>query len=172
MALERAAGRPAEPESPEAYRRLYRAREIQGYIVGYREEWRRSKRWGDAFQNAVIGGSVVVTLTSGTVGFTGQFSQLRWLAMASSGLVAIAAGVSGHYKFRERAANAHRTADAIEREFRAAAAGIGRYKNRDLDKVLEMLVEEVERLREEQQQREQLLEQPPETRRDNQGAAG
>jgi hypothetical protein len=170
VALDRAVRRPAEPENPpenpEEYRRLYRAREIQGYIAGYREDSRRSKWWGDALQNVVIVGSVVVTLTTGAVGFTGQLSQLRWLAMASSGLVAIAAGVSGYYKFRERAANAHRAADAIEYEFKAAALGIRKYRGRSPDEVLEILVEEVERLREEQRQREQQLEQRPEPRRD------
>lgn len=128
MALERAVRRPADPESPEEYRRLYRTREIPAFIAGYQEESRRSKRWGDALQNIVIIGSVVVTLTTGAVGFTGQLSQLRWIAMASSGLVAIAAGVSGHFKFRERAANAHRTKDEIEHEVTAADLGIGRYR--------------------------------------------
>jgi len=70
-ALERAVRRPAEPQSPQEYRLLYRAREIPGLIADYRVEWRRNKRLGDALQNVVIAGSVIVTLTTGTVGVTG-----------------------------------------------------------------------------------------------------
>jgi hypothetical protein len=123
----------------------------------------------DAFQNAVIVGSVVVTLTSSAAGFV---DRLRWVAAITSGVVAIAAGMAAHYKFRERAANAHRTADAIEHEKDAADLGIRRYRGRPTGDVLEMLVEEVERLREEQRQREQQLEQRPEPRHDDRAVPG
>jgi hypothetical protein len=109
-------------------------------------------------------------LEAGTV--KGDAGPLGWTATVLSFVVASTAGLSAYFKFRERAANARRAADAIKRENTAAALGIGRYRDRSPDELLEMLVEEVERLREEQRQREQQLEQRPETRRDDQGGVG
>lgn len=165
LALERAVRHPAVPGSPEEVRRVYRDHAVPGLITGYDRDNRRSKWRGDFLQGVVIVGSVGVTVTTGAIGLA---SWLRVLTMALSFVVASSAGLSAYFKFRERAANARRAKDAIEHEVTAADLGIGRYRGRSPAEVLEMLVEEVERLREEQRQREQQLEQRPETRRDDQ----
>lgn len=169
LALERAVSRPPVPGSPEELRRVYRAHAIPGFSVGYDRDNRKSKRRGDFLQGVVIVGSVGVTVTTGAIGLA---SWLRILTMALSFVVASSAGLSAYFKFRERAANARRAKDAIEHEVTAADLGIGRYRGRSPDEVLELLVEEVERLQEEQRQREQQLEQRPEARRDDQRVPG
>jgi hypothetical protein len=169
MALERAVRRPAEPGNPEEHRLQYWAQEIPEVIAGYEKASRKSKWRGDLSQFIVIVGSVGVTVATGAMGVAGP---LGWTAAGLSFTVASTAGLSAYFKFRERAANARRAADAIDRENTAATLGIGRYRGLSTKDVLAMLVEEVERLREEQRQREQQLEQRPEPRHDERAVPG
>ncbi|MGW9299472.1 hypothetical protein ACWHA3_01425 [Streptomyces cyaneofuscatus] len=79
-------------------------------------------------------------------------------------LVAICAGITGFYKFRERSFNLQQTADSIEEHANAFHLALPPYDNTDPAVNLALLTARVETLRVEQRRREQQLDQPPQTR--------
>ncbi|HEX6481763.1 MAG TPA: SLATT domain-containing protein [Ktedonobacteraceae bacterium] len=89
---------------------------------------------------------------------------MKWIAPVISIVVAISAGVTAYFKYKERSFNLQQTADAIEQEYVAVDLGIGYYKGKQQQEALELFAERVELLKDEQKKREQQLEQPPDVK--------
>lgn len=121
----------------------------------------RYRRVNNTFQSIIIVGSLATTavasLSLGDI-------DMRWAAVVLSFTVGISAGFTGYFKFRERSYYLQVTADAVAQELTAFDLGIGRYRNRDPEEALAEFVTEVHRLRTEQKQREQNLDQPSDER--------
>jgi len=117
----------------------------------------RYRRIHNAFQSIIIVGSLATTAVASL-----SFGAIdtRWAAVALSFSVGISAGFTGYFKFRERSYYLQVTADAVEQELTAFELGIGRFRNRAPEEALSEFVTEVHRLRNEQKQREQNLDQP------------
>ncbi|GAB2827557.1 DUF4231 domain-containing protein [Streptomyces daliensis] len=128
-----------------------------------RDEYRRSadryRSRHNRFQLTVIVGSILTSVATTAAAEEGIWS---WLAVSTSALVSISAGIISYYKFRERSLNLQQTADAIDLELQAYRLGIRRYKGVPPAEASATFAEEVERLREEQRKKELQLEQPPE----------
>ncbi len=133
-------------------------------IEQFRRESRYYRRVHNIMQSVIIIGSLAA---SSAASLSGEFLALRWVAVGASLAVGIAAGFTGYFKFRERSFYLQQTADAIEQETNAYELGIARYRSQSTDEErLSLYVEEVHRLRLEQQKREQNLDQPPEGKDD------
>ncbi|MFC5952168.1 DUF4231 domain-containing protein [Pseudonocardia lutea] len=143
--------------------RVYRV-SSQEDVSRYRQQAARNRRVHNTFQGVIIVGSIVVTsLTS--AGLEAEWS--RWTAAVVAGLVSVAAGFTGYFKFRERSFNQQQTADAIEKEFKAVELTIDPYGNGELED-LRTFARKVKDLKEEQRKRELQLEQssnPPDSAR-------
>lgn len=111
----------------------------------------------------IIIGSVLATSVTSALGF-GLIDALKWIAPVISIVVAISAGVTAYFKYKERSFNLQQTADAIEQEYVAVDLGIGYYKGKQQQEALELFAERVELLKDEQKKREQQLEQPPDVK--------
>lgn len=125
----------------------------------FRKSMSRYRRIHNFLQALIIIGSLATTTVSGMLIDT---SLLGLAAVGSSFTVGVAAGFTGYYKFRERSFYLQQTADSIEQEWNAVDLGIGRYSGLPQEKALVAFTEEVERLKSEQQKREQNLDQPSE----------
>ncbi|HYT40818.1 MAG TPA: DUF4231 domain-containing protein [Methylomirabilota bacterium] len=128
-------------------------------ISGYRRKSNYYRFIANILQIFIIVGSVLVTSATSALGF-GFGDAFKWIAPAISILVAISAGLTGYFKFRERSFNLQQTADAIEQEYNAVELGIGIYKGKQPND-LEIFAERVQFMKEEQNKRQQQLEQPP-----------
>jgi hypothetical protein len=128
-------------------------------LLGLRKSTRYYRRIHNILQALVIVGSIVTSTVSGLL-----IDATSWgiLVAASGFVVALATGFSGYYKFRERSFYLQQTADSIEQEWNAVELGIGRYVEMNQIQALKEFAIEVERLKGEQQKREQNLDQPPE----------
>jgi hypothetical protein len=83
--------------------------------------------------------------------------------------VGVTTGVNGYYKFRERSFNLQQAADLIEREYHSVALRVGRYANCDTEsEAYRIFAQQVESIRDEQNKRQQQLEQPVETKKEEQ----
>jgi Protein of unknown function (DUF4231) len=103
--------------------------EIPNTITRYRKDSNGYRRTANIFQMVIIVGSVLATSATSAVGF-GFGDIFKWIAPAISISVAIAAGFTGYFKFRERSFNLQQTADTIEQEYVAVGLGIGYYKGK------------------------------------------
>lgn len=128
-------------------------------IRNYRASANHYRRVHNFFQTLIIIGALITTSVTSAAS---QVSAFRVIAPFVSIIVGIAAGLTGYFKFRERAMNLQQTADAIEHEHNAVELGIRRYRNLPRQEALIIFAEEVERLKDEQRKREQQLDQPPE----------
>ena len=76
-------------------------------------------------------------------------------------VVGVASGIAAYFKYKDRSFYAQQTANAIEQEWQSFNLGINRYKNTESnEQALITFSEEVHRLRVEQKNREQNLDQP------------
>jgi hypothetical protein len=70
----------------------------------------------------------------------------------------------GYFKYKERSFYLQQTSDAIESEWEALEAGVGRYKDSDgpdsEEKMLALFSDKIHRLKSEQKKRQQSLDQP------------
>lgn len=130
-------------------------------IESYRQDSRRYRRLNNFFQAIVIIGSLLAaSLSSLAV----EQEGFRWATVVSTFLVGVSAGFTGYFKFKDRGFYLQQTADALEHEWSVYDLGIGRYKRLDPGEALAEFVEVAERLRAEQRQREQNLDQPSDGR--------
>ncbi|TLP66548.1 DUF4231 domain-containing protein [Microbispora triticiradicis] len=119
---------------------------------------RRNGRYANILQWIVILGSVTATSLSGiTVGGV-DLPAVRLVTAIASGLVSVAAGVSGFFKFRERRTTQQQTADAMRRHLKAVELRINEYDNEDEKLVLKAFAQNMEELKDEQRKRELQLE--------------
>jgi len=130
-------------------------------IDEYRDQALIYRKVHNRFQTVIIIGSLTVTAVSTAAA---QYRYLEWLGVFVSFFVGVSAGMTGYFKFRERSMNLQRAADDLEHECRAAELGISVYRKRDEEDRLAEFAERAERIKEDQRNREQQLEQPPETR--------
>jgi uncharacterized membrane protein YeaQ/YmgE (transglycosylase-associated protein family) len=149
-------------ESPLAQQKRYRD-DMPDLVSQFREEANRNRRVHNRFQTIIIVGSVFASaITTASV----SYSQTRWAAVVVTALVGLAAGFTGYFKYHERSFNLQQTADAIEREYEAVELRVGRYANKNEQDAYSMFADAVERLRDEQNKRQQQLDQPVEIKRE------
>lgn len=132
----------------------------------YRAIARKYKRWHDWFQTIAIIGSVV---TSAIATASVYFPIFRWVTIGISLVVGVTTGVNGYYKFRERSFNLQQASDLIEREYHSVALRVGRYSSCESEAAAyRLFAQQVESIRDEQNKRQQQLEQPVETKKEEQ----
>ncbi|WP_432838884.1 DUF4231 domain-containing protein [Dactylosporangium sp. CA-092794] len=132
-------------------------------ISQYREEANRNRRIHNRLQVVIIGGSVTAsTVTTASV----SYSVTRWYAVGVTAAVGLAAGFAGYFKFHERSSSAQQTADSIEREYEAVELRVGRYRGLNEKDAYSSFAECVEKLRDEQNKRQQQLDQPSDIKRE------
>ncbi|MEV0410975.1 DUF4231 domain-containing protein [Streptomyces sp. NPDC050448] len=140
-------------------RHVYRET-VPSVIEQYRSEGMRYRRVHNAFQAAIIIGSLA---TSTVAGLADAPPPYKWITVATSFIVGISAGFTGYFKFRERSFYLQQTADAIEEEYDSVTLGVGRYSagGNDEESLVEF-TERVETLKNDQRKRQQQLDQPTE----------
>ncbi|MFK4106045.1 DUF4231 domain-containing protein [Streptomyces sp. NPDC019531] len=126
-----------------------------------RKESRHYRRRHNLFQLLIIIGSIA---NAGAQSFSDTTQPLKSIIIGLTMMVAICAGITGYYKFRERSFNLQQTADSIEEHANAFHLGLPPYDGTDSAANLALLTAKVETLRVEQSRREQQLDQPSETR--------
>jgi hypothetical protein len=134
--------------------------DILFYVSELRSRGMRSRRANNVVQIITIVGSLAATAL-GSLAIANDTFQ--WMSPAITFVVGAASGVAAIYKFKDRSFYAQQTANAIDQELGAYNLGIGRYEvttERSRDAARTMLVEEIHRLRTEQENREQNLDQP------------
>jgi hypothetical protein len=129
-------------------------------VANFRDESARYRRINNYLQGVLIVGSLAAT---GTSAITGELPNVRWATLGITFLVGVASGFMGYFKYKERSFYLQQTADAIESEWEAVEVGVGRYEKKDEPERLALFVEEVHRLKSEQKQRQQNLDQPPDS---------
>lgn len=143
--------------------------EVASKIDDYRASARRYRTIHNRFQFFIIISSSLVTLMATA---SASIPQLTWGAAVLSFFVASATGITGYFKYRERAVNLQRTADDLEREYNSVDIGINDYARNSearVDVVLRKFAEKAEEIKNEQRKREQQLEQSPEVRAGSSG---
>ncbi|SRR6266487_3499891 len=141
--------------------------DIPQIIKEYREQSNFYRNLHNFFQWIIIIGSVIVTSTTGATIVTDTIakSQLfKWIAAFFSILVSISAGATGYYKFKEKGNNLQEAADDIEREYKSLNLNIGDYKGKSNEEVLIIFAEKTDSRIMEQKKKQQLLEQPSDTK--------
>lgn len=137
--------------------------DIPDLISQFREEAGRTRGIHNRFQSVIIVGSVA---TSAVATASVSFSQARWITVGASAAVGLAAGFTGYFKYHERSFNSQQTADAIEREYEAVELRVGKYLGKSEPDAYAQFADSVERLRDEQNKRQQQLDQPVEVKRE------
>ncbi|WP_220449313.1 SLATT domain-containing protein [Nonomuraea longispora] len=127
----------------------------------FRRDSRRYRRINNAFQSLVIIGSLFAASMSS---LAVEQENFRWATVVATFLVGISAGFTGYFKFKDRGFYLQQTADALEHEWSIYDLSIGRYKRLKPEDALADFVEEAERIKAEQRQREQNLDQPSDGR--------
>lgn len=125
-----------------------------------RGESARYRNVNNALQAVLIVGSLAATGASAIIG---QYPSIRWVTLGITFTVGMASGFMGYFKYKERSFYLQQTADSIESEWEALEAGVGRYKDSNEGNEEEMLAlfsDKIHRLKSEQKQRQQSLDQP------------
>lgn len=162
-AREKEIQRKAEEKRKQALSPLEKYKEeVPETIARYRKYSKSNRRIANILQIIIIAGSVLATSATSALGF--GLEAFKWIAPVISIVVAISAGFTSYFKFKERSFNLQQTADAIEQEYVAVELGIDNYRGRQPQEALEIFAEKVESLKDEQKKREQQLEQPPDTK--------
>lgn len=137
--------------------------DVPDLISQFREDAGRTRKVHNRFQSIIIVGSVI---TSAIATASVSFIQARWLTVGASAAVGLAAGFTGYFKYHERSFNSQQTADAIEREYEAVELRVGKYAKLSESDAYALFADTVERLRDEQNKRQQQLDQPVEVTRE------
>lgn len=152
----------AQSEVPTKVRRITYKEDAYQDIDDFRTESNWYRRVNNILQGVLIVGSLLAT---GTSGIAVWVTSMSWLTPVVTFAVGISSGFMGYFKYKERSFYLQQTADAIEHEWEAVEIGVGRYKRCSSEEdALAEFVEEVHRLKTEQKQRQQNLEQPAELR--------
>ena len=125
-----------------------------------REESWRYRRVNNLLQAILIVGSLAATGASAIIG---QYPSVRWVTLGITFTVGMASGFMGYFKYKERNFYLQQTADSIESEWEALEAGVGRYKDShegNQEEMLALFSDKIHRLKSEQKQRQQSLDQP------------
>jgi len=126
-----------------------------------RDESSRYRRVNNILQAVLIVGSLAATGASAVIG---QYPSVRWVTLGITFTVGMASGFMGYFKYKERSFYLQQTGDAIESEWEALEAGVGRYKDTNgpeaEEKMLALFSDKIHRLKSEQKKRQQSLDQP------------
>ncbi|SCF67224.1 DUF4231 domain-containing protein [Streptomyces sp. MnatMP-M17] len=142
-------------------RKLYRE-EVTTAVEKYQADSRKYRRIHNSLQTLIMIGSASTT----TIAALDTGKELTWQSVTLTGIsfaITVAAMFTGYYKFRERSYFLQQTADAIEEEANAVRLGIGPYSEYGPGREAEALkkfTQRVEKHRNEQRRRQQLLDQP------------
>ncbi len=148
----------ASEEMDTKVRRVYYKEDTYADVDRLRSESGRWRRVNNILQGILIIGSLTAT---GTSALTAEVPDIRWVTLGVTSLVGIASGFMGYFKYKERSFYLQQTADAIESEWEAVELSAGHYKHmKTEDERLAEFVEVVHRLKTEQKQRQQNLDQP------------
>jgi hypothetical protein len=136
--------------------------DIYYYVEELRSRGVRSRKANNTTQIITIVGSLAAT---GLGGLAISIDSLALISPIITFIVGTASGVAAIYKFKDRSFYAQQTANAIDQEVDAYNLRIGRYKPSGTSagegvRLQAILLEEVHRLRTEQENREQNLDQP------------
>ncbi|WP_433365189.1 DUF4231 domain-containing protein [Actinoplanes sp. CA-142083] len=149
-------------KGPLVRQRRYRD-DMPALVMQMREQANRLRAIHNRYQTVIIFGSILASaITTASV----SFDVTRWISVGVTAAVGLAAGFTGYYKFHENSYNLRQTADAIEREYEAVDLRVGRYANQDDTTAYSLFADTVERLRDEQNKRQQQLDQPVEAKRE------
>lgn len=152
----------ANYDVPTTVRRIAYKEDAYKDIDDFRAESNWYRRINNILQGVLIVGSLLATGTSGIAIWA---SSMGWITPLVTFLVGISSGFMGYFKYKERSFYLQQTADSIEQEWEAVEISIGKYKRCETEEdALAEFVEEVHRLKAEQKQRQQNLEQPAELR--------
>ncbi|HEY1349264.1 MAG TPA: DUF4231 domain-containing protein [Ktedonobacteraceae bacterium] len=152
-----------EQEIREAREDFYRE-ESGRTLKLYQEDYRKYRAKHDKLQITVIFCSALSTGFAGTAIFSEATSfsfALKFLAAMLSLTVTIASGSIAYFKYKDRSHDFQKTADAIEGERRAFKLGLGPYRGKPLDEALSLFAENTHMTIEDHKKRQQLLDQPP-----------
>jgi hypothetical protein len=141
--------------------------DISFYVEELRARGVRSRRANNTVQVVTIVGSLAAT---GVGGLALSVGALQWVGPTITFVVGTASGVAAIYKFKDRSFYAQQTANAINQEVNEYQLRIGRYKadsDAENPKLRATFLEEVHRLRTEQENREQNLDQPAQKNTDS-----
>ncbi|MEU7693604.1 DUF4231 domain-containing protein [Microbispora hainanensis] len=152
-----------EKADPRAALRIYRLLAAQD-IEELSRHARRNQRYANILQWVIILGSVTATSLAGIGLGGGDQPIVRLITAIASGLVSIAAGVAGFFKFRERRTTQQQTADAMRRHLKAVELRIDEYEEGDELDILKLFAKNMEALKDEQRKRELQLEESTNTR--------
>lgn len=152
--------------TPDHLRELRKYRDsLEGDIANFSRKANLSRNYSNVLQWVTIVGSVVTAALTGAGAASATAQTPRLIAAGTSGLVSIAAGAAGFFKFRERGSNEKMTADAIERHAQAARLSLGEYAApKTEEERLRLLATNIEMIKTEQRQRELQLDQKSEDR--------
>jgi hypothetical protein len=137
------------------------------YVAELRRRGVQSRQANNTVQIITIVGSLAAT---GLGSLAVAVDLLRWISPAITFMVGTASGVAAIYKFKDRSFYAQQTANAIDQELNEFNLAIGRYSPAnypDRGSARTALLEEIHRLRTEQENREQNLDQPPQKNTDS-----
>jgi hypothetical protein len=138
-------------------------------IAQMRGQAARLRAIHNRYQAIIIVGSILASaITTASV----SFGVTRWISVGVTAAVGLAAGFTGYYKFHDNSYNLQQTADAIEREYEAVELRVGRYVNLEDAAAYSLFADTVERLRDEQNKRQQQLDQPVEAGREETATTG
>lgn len=138
--------------------------ELLQVIQKYQRKANRHRGAYFALQMIIIACSLFVgSLTSGLTNLISIFGN-NWVAPAFSFTVSFLTAMVTLFRPREKGYNLQQTADAIEYEISCANKRIYGYEGLDERQVFTKLAQEVEKMRNEQQKRQQQLEQASETK--------
>lgn len=146
----------AQPEALTERQLAYRG-EMLDEIEKFRRESKKYRARNNFGQLLIIVGSLVMATVSS---LSQAFIFLRWGTVGVSLVVGIAAGVTGYYKYKDRAFYLQQTADEMESNITAYDIGLPPYDQGSPENRLGLLTRNVESLRVEQQKRQQQLDQP------------
>jgi hypothetical protein len=148
-------------KGPLIRQRRYR-NDLPDIVAQMREQSARLRAKHNRFQAVIIVGSILASaITTASV----SFEVTRWISVVVTASVGLAAGFTGYYKFHDNSYNLQQTADAIEREYESVDLRVGRYANLGDEAAYALFADTVERLRDEQNKRQQQLDQPVEAAR-------
>jgi hypothetical protein len=160
MAQEVRVERRLRPPEERGDARLAYQDDITFYVEELRRRGVRSRRANNIVQLITIIGSLAATAVA-SLAIANDL--LGWFTPAITFIVGTASGIAAIYKFKDRSFYAQQTANAIDQELSAHNLEIGRYAPDAVDDpevARTRLVEEIHRLRTEQENREQNLDQP------------
>jgi hypothetical protein len=143
-------------ELPTTLRSRYKE-DLPDLIESYKRRANQYRRLYTSLQLVIIVGSL--TASAVTAAFAASLEG-RIGAVSLTLLVGIGASCSANFRPREKSQSISLTANAIEKEFRMSALGLGEYLDKDDATKLQILIERVEEIRAAQSDRERELDQP------------